>query len=171
MMKHKICLSFAAVLCAALLGLSNSVSAQNVTREEFRALQERVDELESTLRLTRNKQIESIASEAVAAMPVKEGADRQSLVEDVVRTIQQREESAHYPWMDSVKWSQIKKGMSPEAVIAILGEPTLDEPSLHKRKDRVFTWQGRRVATAKRVEGIIRFYKGGVIEIEPPVIE
>ena len=73
--------------------------------------------------------------------------------------------------MSSDKWSRIQKGMSPRQVIDVLGAPTLDEPSLHKRKDRVWTWMGRRVATAKRVEGIIRFYKGEVIEIEPPVIE
>ena len=171
MMKYNKQLSLLVVVCGMFLSFSNPASAQDVTREEFRALKDRVEELEATLRLTRNEQIQSIAAEAVAEIPVKDSADRKTLVEDVVRVIQQREESANYPWMDDAKWAKIKKGMSPEAVIAILGQPTLDEPSLHKRKDRVFTWQGRRVATAKRVEGIIRFYKGGVIEIEPPVIE
>ena len=171
MMKHYTRFSLLAVMGGLLFASSMSLSAETVSREEFKALQERVEQLEATLRLTRNTQIESIAAEAVASMPVNDKADRESLVEDVVRVIQQREESANYPWMDADKWSKIRKGMSPEAVIAVLGDPTLDEPSLHKRKDRVFTWQGRRVATAKKVEGIIRFYKGGVIEIEPPVLK
>lgn len=170
MMKYNKQLSLLVVVCGMFLSFSNPASAQDVTREEFRALKDRVEELEATLRLTRNEQIQSIAAEAVAEIPVKDSADRKTLVEDVVRVIQQREESANYPWMDDAKWAKIKKGMSPEAVIAILGQPTLDEPSLHKRKDRVYTWEGRRVATAKKVEGIIRFYKGEVIEIEPPAL-
>lgn len=169
-MKYNKQLSLLVVVCGMFLSFSNPASAQDVTREEFRALKDRVEELEATLRLTRNEQIQSIAAEAVAEIPVKDSADRKTLVEDVVRVIQQREESANYPWMDDAKWAKIKKGMSPEAVIAILGQPTLDEPSLHKRKDRVYTWEGRRVATAKKVEGIIRFYKGEVIEIEPPAL-
>jgi hypothetical protein len=50
----------------------------------------------------------------------------------------------------------------------VLDQPTLNEPSMHKRVDLVYTYQGRRVATAKKVAGIVRFYKGKVIEIEAP---
>lgn len=140
-----------------------------VSEAAFNSLLERVEQLEEALRLTRNTQIESIAASAVAAMPVSQG-DRQSFINDVVSTIQSREEAANYPWMEADKWAQIRKGMSPGAVVKILGLPTLDEPSLHKRKDRVYTWQGRRVATAKKVEGIIRFYQGKVVEIEAPAL-
>lgn len=154
---------------ALLISASTHLAAQEVSREEFQALQARVQQLEAQLNVTRDQQIEAIAAEAVASMPASnEKEERASFVEDVVKVIQQREEATNYPWMDPNKWVQIRKGMSPESVIAILGEPTLDEPSLHKRKDRVFTWQGRRVATNERVEGIIRFYRGEVIEIEPP---
>ena len=41
---------------------------------------------------------------------------------------------------------------------------------MHKRVDFVYTYQERRVATAKKVEGIIRFYKGKVVEVEAPVL-
>jgi hypothetical protein len=58
--------------------------------------------------------------------------------------------------------------MTPEEVVTLLEQPTLNEPSLHKRVDFVYTYQGRRVATAKKVTGIIRFYKGKVIEVEAP---
>ena len=43
--------------------------------------------------------------------------------------------------------------MSPEEVIAQLGEPTLDEPSLNRRIDFVYTYQGRRPATNQKIEG------------------
>ena len=39
---------------------------------------------------------------------------------------------------------------------------------MHKRVDFVYTYKGRRVATAKKVTGIVRFYKDKVIEIEVP---
>jgi hypothetical protein len=124
------------------------------------------------VQLNRNAKVQSIAVDAVAAMPIDMNkSDRASLIEDVVKVIQQREEDAFYPWMELERWSQVRKGMSADQVISVLGEPTLDEPSLHKRKDRVFTWQGRRVTSAQRAEGIVRFYKDEVIEIEPPVIK
>lgn len=145
-------------------------SAQTeVSPAAFQALLQRVELLEATVQVTRKTQIESIAAEAVSQLPVSP-AERQSFIEQVVTSIQGKEEAVNYPWMDVVKWSKIRKGMSPGAVVKLLGLPTLDEPSLHKRKDRVYTWEGRRVASAKRVEGIIRFYKGKVVEIEPPVL-
>ena len=91
-----------------------------------------------------------------------------TLIEKVVKTIQIREEEKFYPWMESAKWDSVEKGMTPEAIISILGEPTLDEPSLHKRIDQVYTYKGRRVATREKVTGIIRFYKGVVVSIEAP---
>lgn len=131
------------------------------------ALAQRVEQLEASLRVVRNKQVEEIATEAFAAMPANT-QDRQLLIDSVVTTIQSREEAASYPWMDVDKWSAIKKGMTPEEVVVVLDKPTLNEPSMHKRVDTVYTYQGRRVATAKKVTGIIRFYKGKVIEIEKP---
>ena len=62
-------------------------------------------------------------------------------------------------------------GMSPEDVIAQLGEPTLDEPSLNRRIDFVYTYQGRRPATNKKIEGKVRFYKGEAIDIERPALD
>ena len=165
-MKNQILLS----VVAGFLFSTFSISAQDVTREEFNALVQRIEGLERTLAATRSMQMEALASEAVGELggSALSGVERETFINDVVTRIQKQEEAAFYPWMDLSKWEGIRKRMSPEQVIAILGEPTLDEPSLHKRKDRVFTWEGRRVATGEKVEGIIRFYKGKVIEIERP---
>jgi len=143
-----------------------SVAAE-VTKEEFLALQKRVEELESAVRVVKNTQVEAIATETFAAMPMTQD-DRNSLIENVVEKIQAREESANFPWMEASKWVNVRKGMTPEEVVTLLEQPTLNEPSLHKRVDFVYTYQGRRVATAKKVTGIIRFYKGKVIEVEAP---
>ena len=143
-----------------------SVAAE-VTKEEFLALQKRVEELESAVRVVKNTQVEAIATETFAAMPMTQD-DRNSLIENVVEKIQAQEESANFPWMEASKWVNVRKGMTPEEVVTLLEQPTLNEPSLHKRVDFVYTYQGRRVATAKKVTGIIRFYKGKVIEVEAP---
>lgn len=156
------------VLSGLVLFSSPSMSvATEVTKEEFLALQKRVEELESAVRVVKNTQVEAIATETFAAMPMTQD-DRNSLIENVVEKIQAREESANFPWMEASKWVNVRKGMTPEEVVTLLEQPTLNEPSLHKRVDFVYTYQGRRVATAKKVTGIIRFYKGKVIEVEAP---
>jgi len=156
------------VLSGLVLFSSPSMTvAAEVTKEEFLALQKRVEELESAVRVVKNTQVEAIATETFAAMPMTQD-DRNSLIENVVEKIQAREESANFPWMEASKWVNVRKGMTPEEVVTLLEQPTLNEPSLHKRVDFVYTYQGRRVATAKKVTGIIRFYKGKVIEVEAP---
>ena len=156
------------VLSGLVLFSSPSMSvATEVTKEEFLALQKRVEELESAVRVVKNTQVEAIATETFAAMPMTQD-DRNSLIENVVEKIQAREESANFPWMEASKWVSLRKGMTPEEVVTLLEQPTLNEPSLHKRVDFVYTYQGRRVATAKKVTGIIRFYKGKVIAVEAP---
>jgi len=156
------------VLSGLVLFSSPSMTvAAEVTKEEFLALQKRVEELESAVRVVKNTQVEAIATETFAAMPMTQD-DRNSLIENVVEKIQAQEESANFPWMEASKWVSLRKGMTPEEVVTLLEQPTLNEPSLHKRVDFVYTYQGRRVATAKKVTGIIRFYKGKVIAVEAP---
>ena len=167
MKKYTSYLSVLTIHCCVLLSAPSALAAQEISREEFVALTERVEELETALRVVKNTQVEAIATEAFASMPMNQ-ADKNALIDNVVSTIQAREEIANYPWMDTEKWSKIKKGMSPEEVVAVLDKPTLNEPSMHKRVDIVYTYEGRRVATAKKVTGIVRFYKGKAIEIEVP---
>ena len=167
MKKYTTYASLLALVCASFFVSPIGLDAQQISREEFDALAKRVEQLEASLRIVKNTQVEEIAAEAKASMPMGQ-AEKSSLIENVVNTIQAREEIANYPWMDTEKWSKITKGMSPEEVVAVLDEPTLNEPSMHKRVDIVYTYEGRRVATAKKVTGIVRFYKGKAIEIEIP---
>lgn len=169
MKKHTMHSSLFTLVCASFFVLSIGLEAQQISQAEFDALTERVEQLEASVRIVKNTQIEGLAAEAVSTMPMSM-LDKESLIESVVNTIQAKEESANYPWMDAAKWASLKKGMIPEDVVAILGKPTLNEPSLHKRVDFVYTYQGRRVATAKKVEGIIRFYKNKAIEVKAPVL-
>ena len=169
MKKYTAHFSLLALVCASFLVSPVGLHAQQISRDEFDSLAKRVEQLEASVRMVKNTQIEGLAAEAVSAMPM-DITDKESLIESVVNTIQAKEEGANFPWMDAAKWASLKMGMSPEDVVAVIGSPTLNEPSMHKRVDFVYTYQGRRVATAKKVEGIIRFYKGKVVEVESPVL-
>lgn len=167
-MKTRIKTIYKITLAGGLLMLSSSgLLGETVTRAEYDALVARLAAVEAALAVTRGAQVESIATEALATVEMSP-TQKTSLIESVVKTIQSREEKAVYPWMQAAKWERVKKGMTPDAVVEILGAPTLNEPSLHKRVDTVYTYEGRRVATNEKVTGIIRFYKGVVIEVETP---
>ena len=163
-------ITFLSIL-AFSLSTGTILSAQDVSRAEFEALLARVQMLEQKLSAqdTANQDVDKIASAVVARTSQSQSSPKESgIIEDVIRVIQSREESVTYPWMDEQKWAQIRKGMSSEAVSAILGEPYTNEPSLRKRVDFVFTYRGRRVATNERVEAKVRFYKNVVVDIMKP---
>ena len=148
---------------------SNIADAQEVSRAEFEALLKRVEMLEQKLEQTQEAQIETIVSEVAqrnATTTVVE--EKPGLIDSVIDAVQFRQEAATFPWMDAGKWASIEKGMPQEEVLELLGKPYTDEPSLRKRIDNVYTYEGRRVSNNKRVEGKIRFYRGKVVNFEAP---
>ena len=170
--QHRSLFIFWLAVIGSCLSAQQAQSQDTVTRAEYEVLAARVDQLEVRLARIQTKQLDSITQEVLAS--VQESASNQTslgLIENVVAAVKQREQEVNFPWMDSSKWASLRMGMSPEQVIAKLGEPTLDEPSLNRRIDFVYTYQGRRPATNQRVEGKIRFYKGEAVDIERPVLD
>ena len=164
------------ILCLAVFGpCFCALQAQSqgaVTRAEYEALAAKVAQLEARLAGVQTQQLDSITQEVLSSMPASTSSQASpSLIENVVAAVKQREQEVNFPWMDSAKWVALRMGMSPEEVIAQLGEPTLDEPSLNRRIDFVYTYQGRRPATNQRVEGKVRFYNGEAMDIERPVLD
>lgn len=94
--------------------------------------------------------------------------DENTLFERFSQKMYQKEEDKLFPWLDLNKWKSVQLKMDEKEVIEILGKPTLDELSLNKRIDNVFTYKGRVLSTNKKVEGKVRFYKGKVIDISAP---
>ena len=74
------------LICLSFVFNATDFAAQPVAAEvsqaEFQALLQRVEQLEGLLRVTRNAQVEKIAQEAAAQMPMA-AKDRQSFIEDV----------------------------------------------------------------------------------------
>lgn len=162
------------LITLSVLGLlqlfsATATAADYVTRAEYDALLQKVAKLEATMASMQTTQIDAIREEVATALPAtRQVKPSSSIVDNVVDAIYVREQAINYPWMDSAKWNVLKKGMSPGEVVDVLGLPTTDEPSLHKRVDNVYTYEGRQPATGKRIVGKIRFLKKKVIEIDLP---
>ena len=150
------------VFCTSLTVLQGQADP-SVSRAEYRALAARVAALEARL----NNQMDALTSNVLQAMP-EQGEGQKSLISSVVDAVKQREQQVNFPWMDSSKWALIREGQSVDQVTAILGKPTLNEPSLRKWVDYVYSYQGRRPSDNKRIEGKVRFKKDMVVDIDTP---
>jgi len=96
------------------------------------------------------------------------GESESGILDRLTDAMHERKVASHYPWMEASLWEKIEKGMSTEEVINILGEPSMTDPSLHKRIDTVFTYRGRHPGTGKKVTGKVKFYRNVVADIEKP---
>jgi hypothetical protein len=150
------------VLCASLTAVHGQ-AGPSVSRAEYESLAARVAVLEARL----NNQMDTLTSDVLQAMP-EQGEGQKSLISSVVDAVKQREQQVNFPWMDSSKWALIREGQSVDQVTAILGKPTLNEPSLRKWVDYVYSYQGRRPSDNKRIEGKVRFKKDMVVDIDTP---
>lgn len=138
-----------------------------MSREEFEALLKRVQQLEQQLAgVDANAVAEMIVSGEAKAPIAAAGSDQENFIENVVSAVQFRQEAVDYPWMDANQWALAKKGMTEDEIRELFGRPTMDDPSLRKRIDRVYTYRARSVATGKLVKRFIRFADGVVVEIE-----
>ena len=142
----------------------------SVSRAEYEELAARVSALEASFAANSSDQLDSITSKVMAALPVN-SEEKTTLIKSVVAAVKKHEQDVNFPWMDSSKWALIRDGQSVDQVVAILGKPTLDEPSLRKWVDSVYTYQGRSPATNKRIVGKVRLRKGVVVDFERPVID
>ena len=168
------CFKVSWFISATVLILStNFIFAEDdssVSRAEYEALAARVSALEANSAVNSSDQIDSITSKVIAALPVK-SEEKTTLIESVVSAVKKHEQNVNFPWMDNSKWALIRNGQSVDQVVTILGNPTLNEPSLRKWVDFVYTYQGRQPSTNKLFVGKVRFSKGVVVDLERPVID
>ena len=152
-----------------MIALGHCLNASDtVSRAEYEALLIRVGKLESilsSLQIELDRELESSSKVAPS------NSSKRTLLDGVINVIQKREDSKTYPWMDKHLWGSLSKGMSPKDITSILGRPTLNEPSLSKRIDTVYTYKGKQSSTGQRILGVVRFYRNQLVEIEPPEIQ
>lgn len=157
-------------ICAASGGTAklDQVLAELASLNDgLRRLEARMDNLESQIVTVATEAVQSTAATS-STTTASSGQGSETFIQRVVEAVKEREEQVNYPWMDLSKWKALEKGMSLEEVVNILGEPTLEDPSLHKRIDTVYTYRGRRPATGEKLIGKVKFYKGELAEISAP---
>ena len=150
-------------VCCTNLTALDGYADPSVSRTEYEALANRVAVLDARL----NNQMDTLTSSVLEAIP-DQGKHQKSLINSVVDAVKHREQQVNFPWMDQSKWADIREGQSVDQVTAILGKPTLKEPSLRKWVDYVYSYQGRRPLDNKRIEGKVRFKKDIVVDVETP---
>ena len=163
---HKLipCFLFCLPLCAE----EESPSQLDLILTELAKLSEGLQRVEQRIDNLEN-QIVTASAEAIhsTGTTTAEG-ESGTFIDRVVEAVQIREERINFPWMDSALWATLEEGMTPGEVQAILGEPTLEDPSLHKRIDTVYTYRGRKPATGEKILGKVKLYKGQLVQIEAP---
>lgn len=154
------------VLCfslSATVGFSDEASTKIL--EQLDKINATLARIEERLTLLEESNISS-----TKGAPIRSDTESISgnLIERVVDAMALREEQVHFPWMNPELWAEIQLGMDPDSVKRILGEPTLEDPSLHKRVDWVFTYRGTRPGTGDKVIAKVKFYKDEVVSVERP---
>ena len=134
----------------------NILSELQSLRDEVASLRERVESLEEKL------------DGAMATTTAGPAVEESGILDRLTDAMHTRRVSTHFPWMERSLWDEIEKGMSQEDVMGILGEPSMTDPSLHKRIDTVFTYRGRHPGTGEKIIGKVKFRRNAVVVIEKP---
>ncbi len=71
-------------------------------------------------------------------------------------------------WTRPEPWDQVRRGMSPDEVIKVLGEPTRTVESLKPRVDLVYFYEGGIRSQGVKLRGKVSFRKGEVIAVQKP---
>jgi hypothetical protein len=144
------------VLSNAESNLEESLLAElQSLRNEVSSLRERVESLEEKL-------------DGAMATNTGPAVEESGILDRLTDAMHTRQVTTHYPWMEKSIWDKIQKGMSQEDVMGILGEPSMTDPSLHKRIDTVFTYRGRHPGTGEKIIGKVKFRRNAVVVIEKP---
>ena len=164
------CIKFFNVCCIAILA---TVSALTVTAASLSTDEERIARLEarlleSELRLSdteqETKEVKVLASSAVA-----NGGDSSSILGNAA-TFDILAGSAwrNLRWTQEDQWDGIRRGVTEEQVVEILGHPPRSVKSMKPRVDMVYWYETSIRDRSNSLRGKISFKDGKVIAIQKP---
>lgn len=160
---------FGSLLLGASFLNATAQDKSDLILEELKQLRASIERLENRIATLEDQDSRLLTLvDAAAEKSSETTAESPNLIGRVVDAITVRDEGIRFPWLESSLWDQLKEGMSAAEVKAILGDPTLEDPSLHPRRDLVFTYRGTRLSTGKRVTGKVKFWRDKVVVIERP---
>jgi hypothetical protein len=158
--------SFAAL---ALPFQSSLADASTVEAERIARLEQRLLELEQ--RLAENeqdtKEVKVLASSA-AASGAAGGNNASILGNQATFDILAGSAWRNLRWTQEEQWEGIKRGVTEEKVIELLGYPPRSLDSLKPRVDKVYWYETSLRDTSSGMSGKISFKKGRVVAVEKP---
>ena len=129
--------------------------------EELKALRQHVAQLEQ--RVQELESSKATAPELSATAPAK-----QSWMDNLRIELNKADARASGPWTTPSNWDSLKKGLTREQAIALLGEPTRVKFSVRKDTDEILVYEGDLTGSGEPVTGEIRIYKGKVARFQIP---
>jgi len=161
------------VKAAALLALTGLIiSSQSVALAETDA--ERIADLEQRL-LALEKRLASQEQETkevkvMAASSAASGGQASAVFKGNPLALDIMANSAwrNLRWTQEEQWAEVRKGISEEKVIELLGSPPRSLDSLKPRVDRVFWYETSLRDRSNALKGKISFKNGKVIAIKKP---
>jgi hypothetical protein len=162
--------NYKAAALLALTGLiisSQSVALAETDAERIADLEQRLLALEKRLasQEQETKEVKVMAASSAATTGQSGGAfTGNPLALDIMANSAWR----NLRWTQEEQWAQVRKGISEEKVIELLGSPPRSLDSLKPRVDRVFWYETSLRDRSNALKGKISFKNGKVIAIKKP---
>jgi len=155
------------VVFAAVMPFSLQAETVEVDAEKLDRLERRLAELEARLaeQEQETKKVKTLASSSAAA-----GSGNSSILGGNSLTYDILADSAwrNLRWTQEEQWAGIRKGVTEEKVIELLGDPPRSLESLKPRVDKVFWYETSLRSSSDALRGKISFRDGKVIYFDKP---
>ena len=167
-------LLFAKFFTPIAFSQSNDQATLDMILAEVRVLNEKVANLEKRVAAFESDSEEAPAvaraaiEYAAANPPPVEEKSRNKWYENLRVELQNADFLASGNWVKPESWKRIETKMTPEEVIAILGEPTASKFSVRKENDEILIYEGDLHGAGKLVRGEVHVYKGKIRRFSNP---
>lgn len=164
-MKSSICIAITIVLFSATASLQAQKEVTNADLlRKLEEIQGQVQSLEKRVASLENKP--SPPPAPVAAPRPNE--DRESFLKRLRTELSSSAARESGPWSSPKTWENIRKGLTPAQVRAILGRPHKQKLSINPRISDIWIYEGDLNADGKKERGTINFSNGRVLSVEKP---
>jgi hypothetical protein len=157
----------AASAVAMTLPLQSTFANTDADSERVARLEQRLAQLEQRLAETEQetKEVKVLATNSVAA-----GGSANSSILGNAATFDILAGSAwrNLRWTQEEQWAGVKRGVTEEKVIELLGYPPRSLDSLKPRVDKVYWYETSLRDTSTGMHGKVSFKKGRVVAVEVP---
>ena len=167
-------LLIAICLIPSAVSQSSDQATLDMILAEVRALNEKVANLEKRVAAfeSSSEEVPAVTQAAIdyaeSNPPPVEAKSRNKWYENLRVDLKKADVRASGDWVKPESWDKIETKMTPDEVIAILGEPSARKFSIRKDTDEILIYESDLHGTGKLVRGEVRIYKGKVRRFSAP---